>query len=290
VKQINENKDIETYGEESRAFFSGGKILWKKSSSEIWDKLDNNLTNQQVARTFRLSTINLTLAIASGLLILLSIGSILRFYSITVRTPAGQHFVAKLPDKSSANLNAESKITYYPLWWMFERIVESEGEVFFEVEKGKHFIVKSGLATTSVIGTSFNIFSREEIYKVTCVTGSVKVLSGKGFEVTLKPGSKAELEADGTFKLHQNIEIYENISWKDNVFLFTASPVFEVFKEIERQYGVKIESNFEDLSLYTGNFSKDQPIEEILGYVCPALGFKYIQQANNHYLIIANSE
>jgi ferric-dicitrate binding protein FerR (iron transport regulator) len=169
-------------------------------------------------------------------------------------------------------------------------MVKLEGEGFFEVEKGRKFTVSSAKGITQVVGTSFNIFARDEIYKVTCITGSIKVKSRLGFEVLLKPNCKAEIQPDGKINVLSNIETFPEISWKKNIFLFTASPVLQVFKEIERQYGVNIETKFEDHSLYTGNFTKDQNVEEILEYVCPALGLKYIRKSTGQYLIIRNDE
>jgi len=72
--------------------------------------------------------------------------------------------------------------------------------------------------------------------------------------------------------------------------LFTASPVHLVFAEIERQYGVKIQAPVGNSSLYTGNFSKDQGVEEVLNYVCPALGLKYIRKTAVEYLISYENE
>jgi len=136
-----------------------------------------------------------------------------------------------------------------------------------------------------VLGTSFNIYARELDYKVTCITGSVKVKSVTGFETILKPNSKAEIQADGKIKVVTDIDAFPEISWKKNIFLFTASPVLQVFSEIERQYGVKIETRISDSALYTGNFTKDQNVEEILEYVCPALGLKYNLLSEGKYLI-----
>jgi hypothetical protein len=169
-------------------------------------------------------------------------------------------------------------------------VVKLEGEGFFEVKKGSQFTVNSAKGITRVIGTSFNIFARDAIYKVTCITGSVKVKSRAGFEAILKPGSKAEILSNGKINVLTGIETFPEISWKTNVFLFTASPVRDVFKEIERQYGVNFETNIDDFSLYTGNFTKDQNVEEILEYVCPAMGLKYIRKSTGQYLIIRDNE
>ncbi len=274
----------------SKAFFARGEFNWTKSEADVWTALEGKIDALPVGRSLKFNFNFSKLAVAASILVFFSILSFLRYYSIRIETTVGQHLMAELPDHSKAELNAQSKITYFPYWWRISRIVKLDGEAFFEVEKGRTFTVISSKGTTQVLGTSFNIFSRDEVYKVTCVSGSVKVKSGTGSETTLKPNSKAEIGADGKINVMTNIETYPEISWKKNIFLFHASPILQVFSEIERQYGVKIESPADNNTLYTGNFSKDQKVEEILNYVCPALGLKYIQKSSVEYIIIRENE
>jgi len=290
VKPNKEHIDHSAADRQSKAFFSGGKFLWKKSETDVWAKLEARMDAQPKGRSLILNFTRSKWAVAASIIVLFSLGSFLRFYSVTVETIAGQHLATQLPDHSKVNLNAQSKLTYYPYWWKIQRIVKLEGEGFFEVEKGKNFTVNSSKGITQVLGTSFNIFSRAEIYKVTCLTGSVKVKSRSGFEAILKPNSKAEIQADGQINVSANIETFPEISWRKNIFLFTASPVLQVFHEIERQYGVKINAQPDNYLLYTGNFTKDQSIEETLSYVCPALGLKYVRNSTGEYLITREEE
>jgi ferric-dicitrate binding protein FerR (iron transport regulator) len=290
VTQDQEHINLNSVDRQSKAFFSGGTFQWKKSEAEIWSALEGRIDSMPKGRLLIFKSAFTKWAVAASILILISAGSFLRFYSVSIQTPEGQHTIALLPDQSKVDLNAQSKLTYYPYWWKISRIVKLEGEAFFEVQKGKKFKVISIKGNTQVVGTSFNIFAREEIYKVTCVTGSVRVRSRAGFEALLKPNSKAEIQPGGKINVLENIETYPEISWKRNVFLFTASPVFQVFREIERQYGVHIETKIDDYSLYTGNFTKDQNVEEILEYVCPAMNLKYIRKSAGEYLIIPKDE
>jgi len=290
VKRDKKHINLDAADRQSKAFFSGGTFRWKKSEAEIWSILEGKIEAQPKGRSLIFNFTLTKWAVAASILILFATGSFLRFYSVSVQTPEGQHTIALLPDQSKVDLNAQSKLTYYPFWWKITRLVKLEGEGFFEVQKGKKFTVVSSKGSTRVVGTSFNIFAREEIYKVTCVTGSVKVKSRAGFEAILKPNSKAEIQPGGKINVSENIETYPEISWKRNIFLFTASPAFQVFREIERQYGVHIETKIDDYSLYTGNFTKDQNVEEILEYVCPALDLKYIRKSAGEYLIIRKDE
>lgn len=282
--------DTTAVDRQSKAFFASGKFIWNKSKADVWTKIEAQLEARPQGRYLYLNFALKKWAVAASIIVLFSIASFMRFYSVKIETTAGQHLVAELPDQSKINLNAQSCLTYSPLWWKINRMVKLEGEGFFEVEKGRKFTVKSAKGITRVVGTSFNVFAREEVYKVTCVSGSVKVKSRAGFEAILNPRSKAEILPNGKISVLLGIETFPEISWKTNVFLFTASPVRDVFNEIERQYGVNIETKIDDFSLYTGNFTKDQNVEEILEYVCPAMGLKYIRKSTGQYLIIREDE
>lgn len=290
MKRNKEHRTLSAVDHQSKAFFAGGKFTWAKDEAEIWAILETRIDAQPKGRTLTHNFSITQLAIAASFAVLIALGSFIRFYTIQIETSAGQHQLVELPDHSTVNLNAQSTITFNPYWWKISRNVKLEGEGFFEVEKGKKFTVLSYKGTTQVLGTSFNILSRDSVYKVTCITGSVKVKSNLGFETILKPNSKAEIQPNGKINVISNIETLPEISWRNNIFLFTASPIREVFYEIERQYGVKITSEVDNYSLYSGNFTKDQNVEEILQYVCPALGLKYIRKSAKEYLIIQNNE
>lgn len=285
MKQHNEYNHLSSIDKQSKAFFSGGEFHWKKSEEELWAAIESKIEASTPGRVVSVNFAVVRWAVAAGFALLVALGSFLRFYTTSVETPAGQHLAVALPDGSSVKLNAESSLAYHPYWWRFERKLTFEGEGFFEVQKGKKFSVVSAKATTQVLGTSFNIFARDEAYTVTCITGSVKVKSNVGHETVLKPNSKAEVKPNGEINLLANIETLPDISWRNNLFLFTASPVKKVFAEIERQYGVKINIQINDQSLYTGNFSKDQGVEEVLQYICPALGYNYIRKSANEFSV-----
>ena len=290
MKNQKEHNQLIAVDRQSKAFFSNGTFQWKKSELAIWGHIESVISEQPAARSLTFNFKSTVLAIAASILLITGIGSFLRFYTTKITTTAGQHQLVELPDGSTVNLNAESTIQYYPYWWRFNRHVKFEGEGLFNVQKGKKFTVSSPLGTTEVLGTSFNIFSREEIYKVTCLTGSVRVTSKTKNQVILKPNSKAEVQANGKIHVQHNIDTYPEISWKKNIFLFTATPVMEVFYEIERQYGVTIKTKFNSSALYTGNFTKQQDVEEILGYVCPALGLKYMKKSATEYFVTQQNE
>ena len=197
--------------------------------------------------------------------------------------------VAQLPDGSTVEMNAASHLKYFPYRWIIKRDLTFEGEGFFEVEKGKKFEVKSAQAKTSVLGTSFNIFSRDDLYKVACVTGKVLVTASNHESVILNPSQQAILKTGEDLKKLEALKKEEIISWRNNMFLFTAAPFQNVIKEIERQYGVSVKVESGLSGTLTCNFNRRSDVEEVLALVCKPLGYKFVKQTEKEYSIVRNN-
>lgn len=255
---------------------------WSRSKEEIWKEHFEEMVLQKepksaktgisVRRTFYYT------AIAAMVIILL----IPFVYIRTIETNRGEHRLLLLPDGSSATLNAESKISYRPLYWNISRKVKMEGEVYFEVEKGGKFEVKSKNGTVKVLGTKFNVLSRGDSYFVSCITGKVEVISGE--RVVLEKDCRVTKGKDGTLFLEKRDDVGKIISWRDNMFYFSSAPLSDVLEEISRQYNVKIEySNFSDY-LYSGNFSKESDVSVVLQIVALPFGIK-LERSQDGYIM-----
>ena len=68
-------------------------------------------------------------------------------------------------------LNELSQLEYNASKWDENRSLELKGEAFFDVEKGKRFDVTTEFGNVSVLGTEFNVLSRDSIFKVSCYEG-----------------------------------------------------------------------------------------------------------------------
>jgi ferric-dicitrate binding protein FerR (iron transport regulator) len=284
------SKSNESIDRQSEVFFKGGKFQWKRDKGEIWlnvnAAIDKSIGEKQ--KVFKLRR-NI-MAMAASLLLIIGLGSFIRFYSVSVEVPAGRHQAAMLPDGSKVYLNAQSSLKYYPHWWRFSRIVRFEGEALFEVEEGNRFKVVSQSGRTEVLGTRFNVYAREQEYSVTCLSGSVKVSSTKRESTVLLPGSRASILPSGQIQVEQEVDTSIDISWKDQLFKFSGTPIALVFREIERQYGISIELNVNSGDRYTGNFNRTLPLNQTLEVVCRAMGFTYTKKNGNTYFITQSNE
>ena len=156
-------------------------------------------------------------AAASIAAIAIILPSIAFFYTKSEVAERGSHLAVALPDGSKVDLNAESEISYKPLWWFISRDVKLKGEAYFEVEKGSKFDVHSTQYTVSVLGTSFNVFSRAGKFNVTCLTGKVNV-SDKSESVILIPNMQALL-SNGRLTTKNVEDAEESINWKQGKFV-----------------------------------------------------------------------
>ena len=156
------------------------------------------------------------------------------------------------------------------------------------VKKGEDFTVTSRLAKTVVLGTSFNIYARGGRYEVSCHTGKVKVITRKKDEGILSPGYEAKLSLDGKVVIYKSKNAESSISWIDNKFIFTAIPLRMVLEEIERQYNVQITVTAGGDFSYTGYFTKDKAVEEVLELVCKPFGLTFEANSGNKFVVVQN--
>jgi transmembrane sensor len=269
-------------------FFRDLKIPYGKNREEAWVSIESKLSERPLTGTVIFTPRRMMYGIAATLILLAAIFSLLKFYTTSVYCPAGKHLSYHLPDGSSVQLNAESHFTYKPYWWRFSREVHFEGEGFFSVEKGKKFSVISAGGRTEVLGTSFNIYSRESEYKVTCITGKVRVVSFASAEVILGPEYTARVNASGEIIMTKEADSGESHSWINNMFSFTSRPLALVFNEIGRQYDVRITLKTPVDFLYTGYFSKNRTVEETLSLVCTPFGLTFARISENEFEILQN--
>ncbi|MBS2099544.1 FecR family protein [Carboxylicivirga linearis] len=264
---------------------------FSKSKEEVWDELSGLMEDKQKITIPPTVTLNrftfrhrVIYAVAALVVVLLATGVFIRFYTKTVISEMGQQITALLPDGSTIELNAGSTISYHPYYWKWQRHVHFEGEGFFKVQKGKSFEVVSAKGKTMVLGTSFNIYSRKDEYKVTCYTGKVRVVNNSsGQSADIEPNQQAMIDNGHVIK-QDKTNTENTISWRDGMFIFTAAPILDVLDEIERQYGVIIKTKEKLNYNYTGNFTRDQSIEDVLHTVCLALNLTY-KKVNNGYMV-----
>ncbi len=266
-------------------------VPFSRTKEEVWASMEQlmqeaetptqSLKPQAKKRTLQ----SVWMSAAAVAVLLLASVAFMRFYSKTIDTLEGQQFTAMLPGGSSVELNAASSIKYQPLWWRFNRSLQFEGEGFFKVQKGSSFTVHSSMGETTVLGTSFNIYARKSNYTVTCYTGKVRVVSVEsGKAVNITPNMQAQVNEHGEVLASEKVHPNETIAWRNGLFIFNATPIQLVFDEIERQYGIRLRVTSDFNYMYSGSFTRDRSVEEVLHTICLPLGLQY-KKVDAHYEI-----
>lgn len=77
----------------------------------------------------------------------------------SLEVPIGTEYSLVLSDGTRVCLNSQSRLTYPVVFDSKERVVELEGEAYFDVEEDaeRPFLIKIKDAAVKVLGTSFNV-------------------------------------------------------------------------------------------------------------------------------------
>ncbi|GAA4314565.1 DUF4974 domain-containing protein [Mucilaginibacter gynuensis] len=202
----------------------------------------------------------------------------------TITTPKGGQYELVLPDGSKVWLNAASSLKYPAQFTGNERVVELNGEGYFEIMSVQRLNTKSGKAEKmpfivmnnhqriEVVGTKFNVnaYTDEEDIKTTLLTGAVKVSvlqQGEKREgnapVMLSPGQQSTV-ADNSLNVKAvNTELA--VAWKNGVFQFDNEDIKAVMRKIARWYDVEVtyQGNM-DGKVFSGTISKYKNVNDVL--------------------------
>lgn len=257
--------------------------------------------NQKVKREARRILLKRVSTIAAAVLLPLFIISTVYFYRESSRyrqipnivsVNKGQRAGITLPDGTIVYLNSESRLTYTPEFNDKMREVTLEGEAFFDVtpDKRKPFVVKTSVFDVEVLGTSFNVsvYEDDNVVETALVEGKVKLTMNRSASkpVYLTPSQKfvyARNERRGQISI---MEEDSELAWRQGILVFNDEPLEEVFKKIERWYGVTI--HYDKHTLVNDNFTgqfKLISVQEMMNILRMHYNLKFKIEKNDIYII-----
>ncbi|MEN7550309.1 FecR domain-containing protein [Rapidithrix thailandica] len=207
---------------------------------------------------------------------------------LTKENPLGRKSMITLPDSSVVWLNASSKLTFPQKFVNNERIVQLEGEAFFEVAKDslRPFIVKAGGVQSRVLGTSFNVraYPGEHEVSVAVCTGKVEVSPADiamEDSFVLMPAEMASYHKTRLIAQKSSFDLEMITGWKDGIIQFREATFYEVVEQLERWYGVEfvIYRKAPIKKGFNGRF-KNQSLEVVLEGIGFASDFSYQIKGN----------
>lgn len=161
----------------------------------------------------------------------------------TMTTPRGGQYQLTLSDGSKVWLNAATSLKFPAFFTGNERVVELDGEAYFEIAANKSmpFKVKAGKTNIDVLGTNFNIncYKDEMVENTTLLQGSVR-LNTSSDNIILKPGQQGAIDISAPAKIKiREVDAEEIIAWKNGLFHFNKADIKTIVRQLERWYDIK---------------------------------------------------
>ncbi|QVY65008.1 FecR family protein [Polaribacter sp. Q13] len=191
--------------------------------------------------------------------------------------PRGGQYHVVLSDGTEVWLNSDSQLKY-PVHFKKGETRQIElvyGEAYFDVSpsslhNGSNFKVFTKEQEVNVLGTEFNIkaYSSDNAVYTTLIEGSVAISNSTNNSL-LKPNQQAILKNNKLDINVSNIDVYNEISWKEGLFSFKDKTLKDIMNTLSRWYNIEIIFKNKDLEneLFGGVFDKSQEITEILSLI-----------------------
>ena len=166
-------------------------------------------------------------------------------------TSAAEEKSVLLADGTEVILNSESELTYNRNYNKYNRSVHLVGEAYFNVKKGNiPFNVLTPHGKISVLGTSFNIRTRNDGFEVGVNDGEVQV-SNKSTLIHLSKGQLIDVKSEFISSNILQIPTDQYPDWLNRKFYCNETTLESLCLEIERTFDIKINFTNPDLKSLT---------------------------------------
>jgi len=141
-----------------------------------------------------------------------------------------------------------------------------EGEAYFEVEKGAEFRVETSFGQVRVLGTRFNVSTRNNRLEVVCFEGRVEVNNSDASQKEiLTAGESLQIEAGDIQNLDAVSVEQAYPSWLEGIYSAQDISIKEALAAFERIYGVEFEiENLDVKEIVSVNFYKNDKEKALL--------------------------
>jgi transmembrane sensor len=197
------------------------------------------------------------------------------FNEITTR--AAERANVELGDGSKVMLNAESRLIMPDRFSQDKREVELHGHAFFDIKSDRRrpFYIKTENAVIEVIGTSFDVrsYPDDEDMLVIVKEGTVELrrVDDPDNRLIVNEGYLGQVSrTNGRIALEMVEEADFYFGWMEGRLIFRDTPLADVFRQIERWYDVKVQTDLSERDLRRKKFSADlktRSVHEVLDVI-----------------------
>jgi ferric-dicitrate binding protein FerR (iron transport regulator) len=182
----------------------------------------------------------------------------------------GQKSQVILPDGTHVCLNSGSEITYTSDFNQTNRNIKLKGEAFFDVKKSASygFTVEVNSIDIQVLGTAFNVSAYDEDpdIKVSLERGKVEVRQNKDKQLLaiLNPNEQVSVNKTNLSSSITKCDAQIESIWHKNILRLNNVTEEEMFRKLERWYGVNITVQNLGKPRRYGFTIKDESLREML--------------------------
>lgn len=153
------------------------------------------------------------------------------------------------------------------------RDVVLEGRAYFAVAKmdGYPFLVLTRAGAAEVLGTRFEVRTQGDDLRLVVLEGRVALGTGER-RVEVQAGEMS-LVSDGATTAPLRVEdVKPLVAWLERFIVFQGTPMRDVARELEQEYGVRVELTDDGLANQTiTGWYADRTFEDVLTIVCGVL-------------------
>lgn len=209
-----------------------------------------------------------------------------------INVPKGQRVNMTLPDGTSVWLSPQSRIKIPNEFNRKNRMVELNGEGYFEVTKDdkKPFTVKTQQFNIQVLGTRFNVFAyaaKKSKFETCLIEGRVLVYNkdNEDERVYLNPHEKVSSVANRMVVSNSNFDNEEYL--KSGIFSFRSKPFGEILNYLTLWYNVQFDftGNVKLDELISGKIRQSEEVDNILTALQAVYHFNFKKRDDEHYEI-----
>jgi len=214
-------------------------MISKKDFDDSWEHIEAHISKRKRQKRNRYIA-GSTMAVAAIIIFMFSI-----YNPSTVDKFSGENNVdLVLHDNSKVYLNKNSTLEYPESFDNeSERRVILKGEAFFDVERNEHlpFIITADETEVEVLGTSFNVRSREEENQIEVFVNTGKVQFGKGAQAVILTPNEIGIYDKVTETISKREKAHNNdLAWHSKNLVFHETKFIEVEKTLFKLFGYQL--------------------------------------------------
>lgn len=202
--------------------------------------------------------------------------------------PKGKYTHLTLSDGSTVHINSGTRVVYPRVFSSDRREIFVEGEVCLNVTKNEKvpFVVKTTSFDVEVLSTVFNVsaYKNDQKNEVVLVKGAVRLSDQHKNKIELKPDQLAAV-SKGEIGNVKTVNALDYIAWTEGLLILHLEPLSNVFKKLERFYGVSIQVSPEAGSLkMRGKIDLKQSLDDLIVLISSTAPIGWSKTDEGYYI------